>query len=173
MASELNNYIINNVYQNIDAITRTKIIDLWTGNQVMSTTEAEKRVREVLLTIANPSGRLCGVNTVYVTSFMAQDNDYYYMRAFIRKEDRGVSGLLLSVTTKTISYLKTYKSSAFSPKGILIIVENQKIWRKGYRRYLERHDWNYLGMGPKGNHIWYQNFDGSLMPPDIIQQFQT
>ncbi len=173
MASKYKSYSIKNVFQNIDSVTRTEIIELWTSNEVLNVAEAHKRAHEVLFTITNPSGRLCGVNTVYVHSFRAKDNNYYYMRAFIRKEDRGVWGLLLSVTTKTLSFLETYPSSASPPKGILIIVENRKIWRKGYRRYLERHGWNYLGMGPKGNHIWYQNFDGSLMPADIIQQFQT
>ncbi len=172
MVSKCNNYIMENVYQNIDPVTQTEIIDLWTTARVLDSQGAENRVHEVLFTIKNSSGLLCGVNTVYVNSFMEKGNDYFYMRAFIRSEDRGVSGLLLSLSTKTISFLETYRSSASSPKGILIIAENQKIWRKGYRRYLGRHGWNYLGMGPKGNHIWYYNFDRSLMPADIVLRFQ-
>jgi len=166
-----NTYSFRNVYHNLDPATRQEIIDLWTGEGVVSAEAARKRVDEVVFTIRNPAGQLAGVTTVYVDNFVTRDNPYYFMRAFIRSRDRVRWGLLQFVSGKAIEFLKHHGDAALRPKGMIALVENRKGWRVGARRYLERNGWSYLGIGPRGNHVWYINFDGSPMPQEIQQRF--
>ncbi len=156
-------YQILNVYQNMPPHLKQEVVQLWLESKVLSPAVAGQRADQVLFTIRNPQGRLVGVNTVSLQNFLTEENPYYFMRLFIRREDRGVLGLQFSISKKAREFLERYPHPQSNPKGMIIVAENRKYWRKGARRLLARYHWHYFGQGPKGNHIWYQNFDGSKM----------
>lgn len=164
MEHSKSDYLIDNVYLTLDTGTRQEIIDLWTGERVLDLVSAKQRVNEVVCTIRNPQGRLIGVNTVYPDTFQADGNRYYFMRAFIQKSERGVWGLILSVLHTTVGFLKEHGNAAERPEGIIMAVENKKLWRKGAHHQLKKHGWTFLGAGPRGNQIWYVRFDGLPLP---------
>ena len=132
-------------------------------NRVVTPEEAERRVQEVVYIIRNPEGIISGVSTVYLQKFMTGEPPFYFMRMFIRPEDRGHFGLPKLVSQKTREFLKTYKRPECEPKGVIIIIENPKYLGKGNKKSLEERGWKYYGQGPLGNHIWYECFDGSLL----------
>ena len=122
------------------------------------------RVDEVVFVIRNPEGRLIGVNTVLLTRLPAVGERYYLMRMFLRPEERRDPGLSATVSRLTREFLAGVEVSGSPSKGLAIVTENHKYQRPGGRRFLARHDWNYLGEGPKETEVWYINFDGSLLP---------
>lgn len=163
MEEEYNGYRLTSVYKRIDSTLRDEIIALWADNGAIPLAEAERRVQEVVFIIRNQEGRLAGVSTVYLQKFMAEETPFYFMRMFIRPEDRGLIGLYRIASQKTREFLKTFKQPGCKPKGVIIIIENPKFLRKGNKKSLEERGWKYFGQGPMGNHIWYECFDGSLL----------
>ena len=156
-------YRLINVYNNIDSSLKNEIIALWTNHRAIPPDEAERRVQEVVYIIRNPDGIIAGVSTVYLRKFIDGEHPFYFMRMFIRPEDRGHLGLPKWVSQKTREFLKTYKRAECRPKGVIIIIENPKYLGKGNKKSLEERGWKYYGQGPLGKHIWYECFDGSLL----------
>jgi hypothetical protein len=163
MNEEYMGFCLINVYNNVDSSLKNEIIALWTGNRAVPPEEAERRVEEVVYIIRNPDGMIAGVSTVYLQKFIAGVLPFYFMRMFIRPEDRGHLGLYRLVSWKTREFLKTYKRLESTPKGVIIIIENPKFLGRGNKKSLEERGWTYYGKGPLGNHIWYECFDGSLL----------
>jgi hypothetical protein len=160
---EYKGYRLTSVFKQIDSSLKDEIITLWTAGMAVPPGEAERRVQEVAYIVRNPEGRLAGVSTVYLQKFMAEELPFYFMRMYIRPEDRGVFGLCKLVSRKTREFLAAFKQPDCSPKGVIIIIENPKYLRKGNIKSLEERGWKYFGQGPRGNHIWYDCFDGSLL----------
>ncbi|OGQ99277.1 MAG: hypothetical protein A2521_13680 [Deltaproteobacteria bacterium RIFOXYD12_FULL_57_12] len=155
--------LITNVYQRLDAVQRRAIIEFWVGSRVLRPDAAQRRVDQVVFTMRTPDNQLAGVNTVYPDTLPATGGIYYFMRMFIRPTDRGVFGLTSFVSNLTREFLKTYEEPDVHPRGMIIVTENPKYWRKGGRRFLARRGWNYFDKTPQGSEIWYVNFDGSLL----------
>lgn len=163
MELEYNDYRLQSVYKKVDASLKKEIIDLWVVNGAMPLAEAERRFEEVVFTIRNPAGALAGVSTVFLHKLIAEEPPFYFMRMFIRPEDRGSLGLYRLVSRKTREYLKSFEQPYCAAKGVIIIIENPKFLRKGNSRMLGRNGWNYYGLGPRGKQVWYDSFDGSKL----------
>lgn len=154
------NYLLDFVYGSLTDIQRQEIIHLWVSSGVLPASEAQQRVEQVVMTMRNRQGILVGVNTAYVQNFQVSGNFYYFYRIFIREQDRG-SDLRTRATTLARQLLKDYQGTVPKPHGIIIITENVKYERPGGMRLLRRQGWHYLGRGPRGFNIWFDNFDGS------------
>lgn len=166
MEEEYRGYRLNSVYKNISPSLHDEIITLWTENGAIPLDEAERRVQEVVYIVRNSSGILAGVSTAYLQRFLPEEDLFYFMRMFIRPEDRGYLGLHRLLSRRTREHLKTFRQLDITPKGVVIIIENPKYLQRGNRISLEERGWTYYGQGPKGNHIWYECFDGShLLKP--------
>jgi hypothetical protein len=153
---------IANVFGAIDEPTRREIADLWVGEGVVNAEEAYRRAAEVLFVIRDRDDRLVGVNTVYVQGFLRPGNRYYFMRMFVRPADRRSFGLPAFVSRKTFEFLRAHRPpEQQETRGLIIVTENRKFWSRNAHRILAGVGWHFHGRGPKGNHIFYQNFDGS------------
>lgn len=171
MELEYKGYLLQSVYQQIVSPQREEIVKLWTVCKVVPPLEAERRVDEVVLTVRNSDGCLVGVSTAYLQKFIPEEpNPFYFMRMFIRPEDRGSLGLFRLVSRKTREFLKTYEQPGCSPKGVIILLENLKFLGKGNSKNLKRRGWSYWGQGVKGYHIWYECFDGSVLAPPPVNK---
>lgn len=155
------NYLLEPVYQQVTATVSEEIVQLWLDAKVLSRPEAERRVKEVVLTARNENGVLVGVNTVYRQDFRSRGNTYYFYRVFIRPEDRGVFGLRRCMSLQARQFLKEYPNPHGETQGVVIVNENRKLSRKGAKRMLERDGWTFWGVGPKGFDVWFVNFDGT------------
>ena len=91
-------YLFQNVYQEISEDIRQEIISLWLEAQVLSEEEAKRRASEVVLTIRNTTGELIGVTTAYIRDFVRPANFYYYMRMFVKSTERKSYGMLKKPT---------------------------------------------------------------------------
>lgn len=166
MELEYKGYRLQSVYQQAVSPQREEIINLWTACKVVTPLEAERRVDEVVLTVRNSEGCLVGVSTAYLQKFIPEEvHPFYFMRMFIRPEDRGQFGLYQLLSRKTREFLKKYEQPGCFPKGVVILLENRKFLGRGNRKSLERRGWSYWGQGVKGYHVWYECFDGSLLAP--------
>ncbi|MDD2365609.1 MAG: hypothetical protein PHN84_05540 [Desulfuromonadaceae bacterium] len=161
MDIEYKDYRLKSVYKNINSQLKDEIVDFWVKNGAVSSADAERRVAEVVYSIRNSSGSLTGLSTACLQKFMDQEQPFYFMRMFIRQEDRGVHGLYRLVSRRTREFLK-YFDLQFSVggRGTIIVLENPKFLRKGNFKMLARNGWKYYGQGPRGNHIWYDCFNG-------------
>ncbi len=155
---------ITRVYENIDQNLQQEIIRMWVDNNVLNQTEAARRVAEVFFIIRDPAGQLLGVSTAYTGDFLEEGNSYWFLRIFIRPDARGVFNLAVFVIRKTVDALRHQEVKDSRPNGVIIIMENQKLWRKGMHRVLRQNGGTFWGKGPKGNEIWYEKFDGTKIP---------
>lgn len=153
-------YTLDFVYQRLQAEERNQVIKLWVSSGVLPLSEAESRVDQVVMTIRNEKGELVGVNTAYIQDFQHAGNPYYFYRIFIREQDRG-SSLRSKATELARRLLRDYRYDSPKPLGVVIVTENRKYERPGAVRLLQRQGWHYLGKGPRGFNVWYENFDGS------------
>ena len=153
-------YLMEFVYGTLGAGQRSEIAELWVSSGVLPPEEASRRLDEVLMTLRNAQGDLVGVNTVYVQDLLQPGNPYYFYRIFIREQDRGGS-LRTAATRVARQRLKEYQAVTPQPRGIVIVTENRKYERPGAVRLLRRQGWHYLGRGPRGYSIWFENFDCS------------
>ena len=157
MEQEFRGYRLQAVCGRPDEAVRREIVAMWVGEKVLSPAEAQRRAGEVLFAIRAPDGTLAGVNTVYVQGFQRADNPYHFMRMFMHPAHRGVFGLPRFVARKSFELLREQSGS----KGLMIVAENRKLWTERARKALVGMGWTYFGTGPKGNHIFFQGFDGS------------
>lgn len=161
MDYDFKGYRITQVYRNIGPELKEEILRLWLDHRVLSAEEANRRVSEVFLVIRDAADELIGVTTVYTGNFLGQDNPYYFLRMFIQPTARGVFDLASFASKTTKEALKDCPATGMQPRGVVIVTENPKLWGKGPHKVLERDGWIYLGKGPMGNELWYENFDGS------------
>ncbi len=158
---QFKDYLVEPVYQQVTDSVADEIRNLWLEANVLSRAEAERRVKEVVLTARNENGELVGVNTVYRQDFLSRNNTYYFYRVFIRPHDRGVFGLRRFMSLQARQFLKEYRNPQGETQGVVIVNENRKLSRKGAKRMLERDGWTFWGVGPKGFDVWFVNFDGT------------
>ena len=153
-------YSIDHVYKNINSRLEQEIIRLWIDHDVLNEQEANRRVAEVLFTIRNPAGELVGVTTAYAQDFMHPGSTYWFLRIFLCPQARGAFNLAVFVVRKTIESLREQKNSGRTLSGVIIVMENKKLWRSGMRKVLRSNGGTFWGKGPLGNEIWYERFDG-------------
>jgi hypothetical protein len=152
---------ITRVYGRVDGALGREIVQLWVGSGVLDPAEAQRRLSEVYFTVRDGRNRLIGVSTVYLGDFLQQGDAYWFLRMFLLPDARGDFELASFVSRQSRLALRHQDNHGATPIGVIIVTENPKLWRKGAHRVLFRDGWRFWGRGPKGNEIWYENFDGS------------
>jgi len=150
-------YRIINVFGPKGEDLRAEIVQFWLRNRALTDVrEAQRRSHEVVFTIRNPRGELCGVNTLYVADFLRPGNAYYFHRMFIQPPDR-ISGMMRFVTAATLTFLRDLDTPD-KPNGVVGVAENVKFRRKGARRTLERLGFQWVGRDARGCDVWKVDF---------------
>jgi len=155
----LEEYLFQNVYQEISEDIRQEIIILWLEAQVLSEEEAKRRASEVVLTIRNTTGELIGVTTAYIRDFVRPANFYYYMRMFVKPTERKSYRMLKKAYRYTFTSLKQHRQSDTEVHGLVLEMENMKSGGKGAVRELSKLGLVYWGKNAIGQDVWYHRFD--------------
>lgn len=153
-------YRLTNVYGRLGTEATEEVVRMWLKAGVLNEVEARRRCQEVVYTLHDPENSLVGVNTVYIADFITPGQPYYFYRTFIRDADRGVSGLPRTMLSLALAFLKLYPHPR-RPAGLAIVTENPKLMRRGAMAILTALGLHRLGRNPRGNDVWYVNFDGS------------
>jgi hypothetical protein len=155
----LEEYLFQNVYQEISEDIRQEIISLWLEAQVLSEEEAKRRASEVVLTIRNTTGELIGVTTAYIRDFVRPANFFYYMRMYVKPTERKSYGMLKKAYRYTFTSLKQHRPSDTEVHGLVLEMENMKFGGKGAARELSKLGPVYWGKNAIGQDVWYHRFD--------------
>lgn len=149
-------YSLIPVFDHVDEALRREIFDFWKANHAIGhPDEAWRRTTEVAIVIRNAADEVVGVSTVYVALHTA-GLAYYFYRSFVRPRDR-VYKLAHRTLLETRRLLEELKSPR-KPRGLVIVAENQKLMRKGMRRFLEGHGFRLEGWTATGEGIWKYDF---------------
>ena len=149
-------YRLINVYQRITPEQCEEVIRFWQKNNAISDLdELQRRTSQVVFMVRDPQEQVCGISTVYIQN-LTPGNPYYFYRMFIQPMDR-ISGMMRVITESTRHYLH-HATLPNKPLGMIIVTENQKLMREGMKRMFTRHNYEYMGLSPKGLDMWRVNF---------------
>lgn len=158
---EFRGYKLTPVYGRAPPAARDDIVGMWLAAGVLAPDEAHRRVDEVVYTIRNPSGELAGVNTVYVQDVPGGAGPYYFYRTFVRPADRGIPGLTTAAFKAAVALLRDHPHPR-SPRGVVAIVENAKLARRGAVARMKRVGLHLVGRDAQGRDVWCVKFDGTV-----------
>jgi len=159
-ALEFRGYRLEPVYGRVTPDVRDEIVGMWLAAGVIAPDEAKRRVDEVVYAIRAPSGELAGVNTAYVRDVPGAGAWYFY-RTFVRPADRGTPGLTLGAFKAAITLLRDHPHPR-NPRGVVAIVENQKLMKRGLVARMRRAGLTLVGRDSAGRDVWCVRFDGSV-----------
>ncbi len=148
-------YHLIQVYKELTDQEEQNVIDFWKREQaVVDPIEAKRRVKEVAYVICNNTWQIVGISTAKL--WEQAEERYYYYRMFIRTQDR-IGYLSTQVLHKTRDYLSQYASED-NVNGFLVVTQNRKMMRPGFKRYFERHQYQYLGVDQDGCDRWLTRY---------------
>ena len=158
---EIRGFRLTPVYGRVPPGVRDEIVGMWLAAGVLPPDEAKRRVDEVVVTIRNPSGALAGVNTVYVQDVPGGAGPYYFYRTFVRPADRGVPGIATAAFQAAVALLRHHPHPRV-PRGVVVIVENPKLSRRGAVARMKRVGLHRVGRDAQGHDVWCLRFDGTV-----------
>ena len=159
--TSLRGYTLTPVYGRVPPGVRDEIVGMWLAAGAVPPEEAKRRVDEVVIAIRGPSGALAGVNTVYVQDVPGGAGPYYFYRTFVRPADRGIPGLTTAAFEAAVALLRDHPHPR-SPRGVVVIVENPKLARRGAIARLKRVGLHLVGRDAQGRDVWCLKFDGTV-----------
>lgn len=160
---EHGDYYLENVYETEDQDIRQEIIDFWVNNNVLPVEIAQKRVDEIVHVIRNRSDEIIGVNTAYLHYLHTPSEIYYYVRVFIREEDRRSMTLFLVSIVQSYVYFRDTLPYSDRANGIVVAIENVKMTQSGVQKWFKRQGLSYTGKNVLGHDLWFARFDDPLL----------
>lgn len=149
------NYNVKYVYQNLTAIQKKEIIELWITAKVVEYQEALQRVEQVSTTITFQE-KIVGVSTVYL-HHLGDRGIYFFFRMFIKEEFRGSNLVRKKVMQTNFQELK--KRFSNKAQGIAVELENQKLASLGKNtHYMQKRGYEYFSQSSKDLQLWYVDF---------------
>ncbi len=152
-------YEVENIYGTDNASIQQEVIDFWTSNNVLPLQIAQQRVNEVVHIIRNAEGEIVGLNTAYLHHLKIPSQQYYYLRMFVRPQDRKYFGLLIFTIVKTFVFFRDSPLYREKGEGIVLAIENQKMSQKGLQKWFSRQGFAFAGKNEVGQDLWFARFD--------------
>jgi len=138
------------VEKNKDVKIKNQIINLWVNNKILPLNEALNRINYVVLAIRHiESDTIIGVSTAKIDIHPLFNKFYYFYGMYV---DPNHSKRPL-IFQRTFDYLNDNHMSSI--KGVVAVLENQKISDK----ILNRYHWHKIDDEVFSNRAFYRNFD--------------
>lgn len=148
-----------------DAVGADDVINLWTGEGVLSEEEARRRVGEAVLVATDSEGRAAGVSTMYLQRNEQLRMHLWYVRAFTAQAHRR-STIAVSLAVIGREYMQEQFVSGRDTRagGLIYEVENE-----GLKAYFPDALWTpadflFIGENDRGAHVRVHYFPGALAP---------
>ena len=151
------NYTLRNVFRTINDEQRAACVEMWLRNKALPSAEsAWQRAEQVCyLLTETATGRLVGVNTLYVDSLVTGGPQFFLNRMFIEPDYRN-SRLMIIGTRAMLCYAKTHLSGE-GLSGVVNINENTKLARPAINRLFHKAGYRKQGQ-LNGKDVWYFEF---------------
>jgi hypothetical protein len=158
----VNDYSFQLVTSPVSQQIATDVAKLWMESARLSTAEAERRIKELVLIARDKSGNAIGVSTAVKTFFPQIHNYVYAYRCFIHPEFRAPA-LDTQMIVRTKNHLAEISRLETSNKcvGIMVIVQNEIIKAQWKQAVWLGADMIYVGNTPEGHHIRVGYFNGA------------
>lgn len=135
-----------------------ELVEFWLREgAIPQRAEAERRTADAVYVILAPSGEIAGACTVYIDDLRGPGDPYWFLRLFIRAQDRR-PGMMTFICKATRDNLLAHRTPTDRPQGVVIVTENAKLMRPGLRRTLRRAGCAYGGVTPAGHDLWIYEF---------------
>ncbi len=151
-----------------DAVSGADVVKLWEREGGLSSTEAERRVAEILLVATDRQRQLVGVSTAYLRLNDQLRAVLWYVRVFVSPAHRQLE-LARSLALTGRDHLVQRFVSGEDRRGIGIIYEVES---EVLRRHLPQARWPqthfmFIGENDRGYHVRVYYFPGATAPdPD-------
>ncbi len=163
LCGQFQGYALADVFEKTTPAVRDRIIHLWQRNKALPAgIDPEQRARQAALVAFDAAGAAIGVTTVFQGA-LAQigltdpaAERYYFYRMFIQPADR-VAELMRVMTNTTYDLLRA-RQIPDRPAGMVFVSENRKLMRRGMRRKLLTHGYEFIGQNKLGQDIVRRRF---------------
>ena len=162
---------IVDMVNNYSFTTATRIVDMWKmGNILPEGIDPTQRVAQVIAALQDGNGYIVGVNTAYPMSFeygTLAGKEVYAMRQFILPASRDFA-LNKKLLWSSFDILNDSHNNA---TGIVLILENLKLTRKGYTKRYKDIGFVKVAAPNIHNEVWYKPFGtkmGEPLPDDFM-----
>jgi hypothetical protein len=151
-------YDIKIVFNNLDDNLKNSIRQLWHTDGTVFEPEATNRLSGVVA-VRTKGNIVVSVSTVKLAQCGTYGLYYLFSTSTAKSEQNRQIPSQHNLLRVTIDYLRDLPADP-KPRGLMASLENRKITPKIAARL---GGMNYLGIGPRGDHILYVNFDGSYL----------
>ena len=158
-------FVLQTVYGRISPAQRDEVCALWIEERALPPAEAERRAAEVLFLIRDAvSGDLAGVSTIYRERLPPGTDRYWFLRMFVRRESRGLSGLVSlppRVLEAAFAHLAEPPRTDPDCRGVAVVAENAKLRSPLVLEHwlLDLPGWRLTGHDAGGRPIIRRDFD--------------
>ncbi len=142
-----------------------RIINMWKLGKVLpSEVDPKERVKQVVTAALDANGYVVGVNTAYPTTIahgVLEGTQVYAMRQFILSASREFA-LNKKLLWSSFDILASIENPI---EGIVLVLENKKLTRKGYTKRYGRIGFVKISNPNNLQEIWYKPFGTKLGEP--------
>ena len=141
------------------------VVKLWTSEGALTQSEAERRVSEVVAVAHDGRGDLAGATTVYLAHNDQLGMDLWHYRVYVAEAHRRRGVLLqLSLVTRDELQRRFVSGEDTRAAGILAEVQSGVLMSRFDDAVAMPHDYTYIGMSARGDHVRVHYFPGALAP---------
>ena len=160
-ADHMDEYTIDNVWEEKSEDIKNEIIEFWVGNNALSRDLSETRVNEVFCVGRDADGHISGVGTIYPRFNKQLRNSFYYYRSFV-KEDHRRSHLGIALLQFTQQALEEIFVSGDNVRyiGMIIEVSNEVLQKLNFGVW-PRTGFVYIGNNAYDQHVRVYYFEGA------------
>ena len=135
-----------------------KVVDLWRRNRILPAgTDPHQRAQQVVTAAVNMDDSVVGVVTVYEQTLsiplkLAGKHVFVY-RQFTQREDQRFD-VMHSLSDEAVKLL----DGTPGIDGILVLTENRKMMRDGFRRYFSRRGFELVDAPRIPEDVWFRDY---------------
>jgi hypothetical protein len=155
---------VANFHGRLDTGQRDTLAKFWIeSGAIQDAHEARRRTDEVVHVAIDKNGHTVAVNTCYTAMLDTGSGPqpYWFYRQFVHPRARSVR-LSLALVRLTVAYLAKAFQGKSAPRGIAMILENNKFYGRAGRRALMWLEMRLAARLPGGKEVWTRDFMPAL-----------
>lgn len=154
------------VYGGLSEENKEEIFRMWESHTPLTKEVQLKRIDEVVY-IVKKDGKIMGVSTAYLQKPPRREEKYYFFRTFIHPDIRGIIGSgFPDIVRATNQRMQEVNAKDHLAAGMVVITENQKLMRPGFRKLFLDGGWKYVGQTPQKQDIWVYPYTQNTIKPN-------
>lgn len=138
---------------------RTELVSFWLESAALQNPyEGWRRSHEVACIARDKQHAIVSVSSVYCNILNMDNRTYWLYRTFVRPDSR-FAGLAPRLFETVFTQLQhTYSNEKFSPQGVIVVAENEKLKRRSGLRIIQAVGLTHCGQTDQGQDVWVRKF---------------